>query len=285
MDNHINKVNKIKMEYHIVHAFSKNNAGGNPAAVVINQRLAAAEKQEAARQIGFSETAFINDDNGYLQIEFFTPEKSIAYCGHATVASVNVLRQLGILSKGQYQLHTQFNPIVIDVEEENVFMHQQYPAFSPIDKIAALQTLQLPIKNVTEAIIADNGVRYLLVALNNATALYELQFDEQALYQYSADNDLIGMYAYVKQEDKILSRMFAPYYGIPEENATGMAAGLLAGWIHHQSGKTVEHLLIEQGFSPVMKERGYLNTTVRFGQPVPVVLVGGTATIKKTAAI
>jgi PhzF family phenazine biosynthesis protein len=270
------------MEYHIVHAFSNNNAGGNPAAVVINQSFSATEKQEVARKIGFSETAFI--DNGRLMIEFYTPEKPIAYCGHATIASVNVLRQQGILPKGQYQLHTQLDPITVDVEADEVFMHQQYPVFSPVDK-TILTALQLPHKNITEAIIAGNGVRYLLVALNDAIALYQMQPDEQVLYNYSPDNDLVGMYAYVKQEDKILSRMFAPYYGIPEENATGMAAGLLAGWVHHQSGNTIHQLQIEQGFSPRMKERGYLSATVRFNQEVPVVLVGGKATIKETGNI
>jgi PhzF family phenazine biosynthesis protein len=273
------------MEYHIVHAFSKNNAGGNPAAIVINQLLSAAEKQEVAKQIGFSETAFINNNNGRLQIEFYTPDKPIAYCGHATIASVNVLRQQGILPKGRYQLYTQLNPITVDVEDDEVFMHQRYPVFTPVDKMAVLLPLQLPLQNINEAIIADNGVRYLMVELNEATALYQMQPDEQVLYKYSADNDLIGMYAYVKEKDKILSRMFAPYYGIREENATGMAAGLLAGWIHYQSGNIMEHLQIEQGFSPAMKDRGYLNTSVCYNQPVPVVLVGGKATIKQTAII
>lgn len=272
------------MEYHIVHAFSNNHAGGNPAAVVINQSLSATEKQEVAGKIGFSETAFIDNGNGGLMIEFYTPEKPIAYCGHATIASVNVLRQQGILPKGQYQLHTQLNPITVDVEADEVFMHQQYPVFSPVDE-TILTALQLPGQHVTEAIIAGNGVRYLLVAFNDATALYQLQPDEQVLYDYSKDNDLVGMYAYVQQDDKILSRMFAPYYGIQEENATGMAAGLLAGWIHHQSGNTIEQLKIEQGFSPRMKERGYLVTMVHFNQAVPEVLVGGKATIKETAII
>ena len=87
------------MQYHIVNAFSKNGKGGNPAAVVINQPLSASEKQEMARLIGFSETAFINQTNDQLHIEFFTPDKPIAYCGHATIASMNIYASRNLLKK------------------------------------------------------------------------------------------------------------------------------------------------------------------------------------------
>ncbi|MBS7691614.1 PhzF family phenazine biosynthesis protein [Pseudomonas lalucatii] len=41
--------------------------------------------------------------------------------------------------------------------------------------------------------------------------------------------------------------MFAPYYGIAEEAATGMAAGPLACFLHDLMGVSGERLLIEQG--------------------------------------
>ncbi|MEI9908479.1 MAG: PhzF family phenazine biosynthesis protein [Bacteroidota bacterium] len=42
--------------------------------------------------------------------------------------------------------------------------------------------------------------------------------------------------------------MFGPYYGIPEESATGMAAGPLACYLHDKLGQGKKHFLIEQGY-------------------------------------
>jgi predicted PhzF superfamily epimerase YddE/YHI9 len=41
--------------------------------------------------------------------------------------------------------------------------------------------------------------------------------------------------------------MFAPRYGIPEESATGMAAGPLACLLHDVLGDRRAHFVIEQG--------------------------------------
>jgi predicted PhzF superfamily epimerase YddE/YHI9 len=42
--------------------------------------------------------------------------------------------------------------------------------------------------------------------------------------------------------------MFAPLYGIPEESATGMAAGPLACYLHDVLGIKKDIYLIEQGY-------------------------------------
>jgi PhzF family phenazine biosynthesis protein len=42
--------------------------------------------------------------------------------------------------------------------------------------------------------------------------------------------------------------MFAPYYGISEESATGMAAGPLACYLHDYLEIKKENFLIEQGY-------------------------------------
>ncbi|MGE5106378.1 MAG: PhzF family phenazine biosynthesis protein [Sphingobacteriales bacterium] len=272
------------MKYHIVNAFSRNNIGGNPAAVVVNQNLSGEEKQEAAKQIGFSETAFINNDDNRLFIEFFTPEKPISYCGHATIASVNILYQQQLVTDGHYILHTNENPIPVEITNGKVYMQQQYPTFHKVDldEIAAL--LNTTKENIESVIITRNGVGYLLIELKDENILYHLKPDEKLVYNYSEKHDLIGIYPYTKVDGIILSRMFAPFYGIKEENATGMAAGLLGGWIHYQSGEKTKELFIEQGHSYFMKEKGYLHVMIEVGGGNKKILVGGEAVIRETVS-
>jgi predicted PhzF superfamily epimerase YddE/YHI9 len=41
--------------------------------------------------------------------------------------------------------------------------------------------------------------------------------------------------------------MFAPRMGIPEESATGMAAGMLAAFMHDRAGSHAERFAFDQG--------------------------------------
>lgn len=273
------------MDYHIVNAFSKNGMGGNPAAVFVNQPLSAHERQMAARQIGFSETAFLNYDNHHLSIEFYTPDKPITYCGHATIAAVNILKQQGHIAEGSYLLHTTENPIRVNIRSSTVFMEQAYPLFESAELNEAQQMLRVDPAAITTISIARNGVGFLLIELGDEKSLRKLEPDEKLITEYSRKHNLIGIYAFVPSQSKILSRMFAPYYGIKEENATGMAAGLLGGWLHSRSDEKQNNLIVEQGASTDASEKGFLQVLVEESKGNKVVKVGGEAVIKKGAEL
>ncbi|MFZ6009121.1 MAG: PhzF family phenazine biosynthesis isomerase, partial [Bacteroidota bacterium] len=73
----------------IINAFSIQGTGGNPAGVVLNaDNLSPAEKQRVAAATGLSETAFVSRSNqADFKLDFFTPVRQIAHCGHATIAT------------------------------------------------------------------------------------------------------------------------------------------------------------------------------------------------------
>lgn len=79
----------MQIEVRIVNAFIDGPAGGNPAGVVVDANaLTAAQKLKVARQVGLSETAFVSaSDTASIKLEFFTPTRQIAHCGHATIAT------------------------------------------------------------------------------------------------------------------------------------------------------------------------------------------------------
>jgi PhzF family phenazine biosynthesis protein len=267
----------MQISYHYLKAFTRQNKGGNPAAIVTTDGLSDAQKQEIAGKIGFSETAFISRKNGRWFIEFYTPEKSIAYCGHATIAAFNLLRNEGLMEVGRHSILTKHDPIDIVISDSMVQMEQAYPIFFEVNKHEIASFTGLPPQEIRRAVIARNGVGYLLIELDDAEKLYSLEIDESAVYSFSEENDLIGIYPFAKKDAKIYSRMFAPFYGIKEENATGMAAGLSGGWLHLLSGNTESAFTIEQGYSAAMKERGILEVEITSNDNAKRVLVGGQA--------
>lgn len=267
----------MEISYHYLKAFTKQNKGGNPAAVVITDRLSDVQKQEIASKIGFSETAFVSKRKEKWFIEFYTPEKPIAYCGHATIAAFNLLKNEGLMEAGRHTIVTKHDPIDIILSDSMVQMEQPYPHFFDVDMSRISLLIGVPQREIHRANIARNGVGYLLIELDDAEKLYHLEIDENAVYSFSEENDLIGIYPFVKKGSRAYSRMFAPFYGIREENATGMAAGLSGGWLHLLSGNTDSAFTIEQGYSAAMKERGILDVKISSIGNAKKVLVGGEA--------
>jgi PhzF family phenazine biosynthesis protein len=99
--------------------------------------------------------------------------------------------------------------------------------------------------------VVDTGNRFLLIGVASEADLAGLSVDQGAVARISDALDLIGFYVFAATGDRgfahATSRMFAPRYGIPEESATGMAAGPLACLLHDVLGDRRTHFVIEQG--------------------------------------
>ena len=89
------------VEVYVVSAFSKGNQGGNKAGVVLDCRsLTPADMAAIAKNLGYSETAFLIKSNvADFKIRYFTPTEEVPLCGHATIATVSLLHSLGKLDK------------------------------------------------------------------------------------------------------------------------------------------------------------------------------------------
>ena len=85
------------MEAYVMDAFSARIFGGNQAGVVLPDRpLSDAVMRQIAAEFKHSETAFVTrEPDGSVSLRYFTPAGEVELCGHATVASFALLRQLG----------------------------------------------------------------------------------------------------------------------------------------------------------------------------------------------
>jgi len=81
------------MKLSLVDAFTDVPFAGNPAAVCLLEKDASAEwRQSVARELGFSETAFLRPrGEGVFELRWFSPTLEVDLCGHATLASAHFI--------------------------------------------------------------------------------------------------------------------------------------------------------------------------------------------------
>jgi len=87
-----------------VTAFSDSAHGGNLAGVVLDaDSLSEEQMLKIAKEVGYSETAFVmKSTKADFKVRFFTPTDEVDLCGHATIATFNLLRDLGAITVGDY---------------------------------------------------------------------------------------------------------------------------------------------------------------------------------------
>ncbi|MDQ6926998.1 MAG: PhzF family phenazine biosynthesis protein, partial [Candidatus Eremiobacteraeota bacterium] len=170
----------------------------------------------------------------------------------------------------------------ITVEDGTVFMEQPRPSIAPFARAAELaRALGIPDGSIVrEPVLADHGVRFVLVETTRA-ALASAVPDQRAIESITEAPDAIGVYVFAREERgyDATVRMFAPRYGIPEESATGMAAGLLGGYLAHGTANA-DYRFLQGALSP-NPAPSELIVRVRPEHT----LVGGTATIVRRMAV
>lgn len=228
----------------IVNAFTANGGGGNPAGIVLDaDHLSTAEKQAVAAGVGLSETAFVShSDIAGFKLDFFTPTRQIAHCGHATIATFSYLHQQGLIGSGKTSKETIDGVREIELTEDGMaFMEQSAPVFTAISETSEekkiLQSLGITAADLrpdAPIMQVNTGNSFLIVPLATTEGLAELSPNLEAINRISEARDLIGYYLFTQEAGTgfdATSRMFAPRYGIEEESATGMAAGPLGCYL------------------------------------------------------
>ena len=85
------------VDVEIVAAFTKDGAGGNLAGVVLDaEHLSHEQRQRIATEVALSETSFVRAaDDDVFEVAFYTPNKQVPDCGHATVRRSRCSRNVG----------------------------------------------------------------------------------------------------------------------------------------------------------------------------------------------
>lgn len=248
----------------IVNGFVTDGGGGNPAGVVLDaDGLSEAEMLRIAGLVGHSETAFVSRSVvAGFKFDFFTPNRRIAHCGHATIAAFSHLAALGRVAEGETSKETVDGPRKVVVRQGAAYMEQTAPIYrspddwagagvSEADVLASLGLTAGDLDPQGQPVLANTGNSFVLVGVRDSETLRALKPDSAAIADISEKLDLIGYYVFTRDPaatgKDATTRMFAPRYAIEEESGTGMAAGPLACLLHDRYGVDNDRLVIEQG--------------------------------------
>lgn len=218
------------LRFALLDVFTDRPLQGNQLAVFTDARdLDTDAMQALALEIGFSETAFVlpAERGGAARVRIFTPVRELPFAGHPVLGTAWLLG--APLQRGVVELETGCGIVPVELERDGsgaiVFgrMEQPLPTIEPHPDPAALlaalgvEAASLPVEAY------DNGVRHTLVALGSTEHVAALRPDLGALADLGV---LVSCFA--GEGARWKTRAFAPSLGVPEDAATGSAAGPLA---------------------------------------------------------
>jgi PhzF family phenazine biosynthesis protein len=282
----------------IVNAFVDAGEGGNPAGVVLDaDGLSTDDKLRIARLVGLSETAFVSRSQvAGVKLEFFTPKRQIAHCGHATIATFSLLAQRGLVSGPESSKETIDGTRRILLRGNEAFMEQLAPeyvdegGFAPgVSAARILASLGLAPEDVAAPpCVVGTGNRFVLVHVRAEAMLAALAPQQDDIAAVSSAIGAIGYYVFATTDGEFAAttRMFAPHYGIVEEAATGMAAGPLACYLVDRAGVKGPTLLIRQGayMTPPSLSRITVELQLEGGR-IAGLFAGGEAKLASTVTV
>ena len=266
---------------YVMSAFSKDNKGGNKAGVVLNRAdLTVAQKMAIAKELGYSETAFVtSSDVADYKIEYFTPTDEVPLCGHATIATFALLYHLQMLKKEDYLIETKDGILRMKISGDGmIFMEQNKPEYldflEPRDFEGCLETQWISKDKLIQ--VVTTGLKDIIMPIDSVEHLAELKPDNKVMTDLSRKLQVVGVHAFALTEDSEITaicRNFAPLFGIDEETATGTANCALTSYLFRHYEKKAQYVF-EQGYNLGQISRIVVNVVAE-NDEIQEIFVGG----------
>ncbi|MEN5018408.1 PhzF family phenazine biosynthesis protein [Erwinia sp. Eh17-17] len=168
-----------------VDVFTSTPYNGNPLAVIMDARDLSDEQMQAiARWTNLSETTFVlppTDEAADYRVRIFTPDTEFPFAGHPTLGTAHALLEAGVALKtpGQIVQECGLGLVRVKISDNGALAFAAPEAtltpFSDAPITSALNSdsleEQLPV------MIADMGIRWLLVPMTSAEAVLAVKPD------------------------------------------------------------------------------------------------------------
>ena len=220
----------------VVDAFTHAAFAGNPAAVcVLTAPTTEAWMQSVAREMKHSETAFcirLKDES--FELRWFTPEREVRLCGHATLAAAHVLWEEGWL---EHRRTARFSTLSgeLTAAPSGRVIELDFPSRPPSEVEAPAGLVDA--LGVTPSWIGRDLDDYIVLLADEA-AVIACDPDFAALRAVETRGVIITAPAAGDQVD-FVSRFFAPRFGIDEDPVTGSAHCCLTPFWANRLDKSV----------------------------------------------
>lgn len=217
----------MTLPLHLIDAFADGPFTGNPAAVVLlDAARPEAWMQRVAMEMNQAETAFLLRQEDGFSLRWFTPNKEVDLCGHATLASAHYLwEEQQLATDATARFHTRSGWLAARRDADQ-WITLDFPAIAsrpaaPPANLAAALGVQ-----PREVLRGDND---LLCVVADAAAVRQLTPDLAAIAEW----DVRGVLVTAPGDEggiDFVSRCFFPAYGVPEDPVTGSAHCALASY-------------------------------------------------------
>lgn len=267
--------------FHIVDVFARETYAGNQLAVVESDGdLTDVEMQAFAAEMDFSETTFVESREDPYRVRIFTPEAEIPFAGHPTLGTAHVVREHVTDGRpDEIVLDLNVGAVPVEVRErdgrETLWMTQQPPEFGETlahERLARVLGLQPDaLDDEWPVQVVSTGLPTIVVPLQDRAALTSIDVDRAAYDDVTGGREAKNVLAFCpdpRSEDNDLAvRVFAPFYGVPEDPATGSSNGCLAGYLarHAYFGSDTVDARVEQGYEMERPSLLHMHATDRGG--------------------
>ncbi|MCC5805746.1 MAG: PhzF family phenazine biosynthesis protein [Opitutales bacterium] len=222
-----------KIPVYQIDAFAEGLFTGNPAAVCpLEDWLPDSVLQCIAAENNLSETAFYTDTGGDYDLRWFTPQKEVDLCGHATLAAAYVVFARGGGAGGALTFRSRSGPLQVSRDGDSLTLDFPAQPGAPCE----------PPGGLAEALGAApqecfRAADYMAV-YEDAAAVAALRPDLRRL----AEIDTRGVIVTAPGNNcDFVSRFFAPRYGVDEDPVTGSAhCTLTPYWVHRLNKSVLE---------------------------------------------
>lgn len=223
------------MKIYTVNAFTDTPFSGNPAGVcILNEELTEEGYLKIASEINYPETAFVLEKDATYQLRWFTPTQEVDLCGHATLATAKVLYDIHNLTAPKIHFHTKSG--ILSVSKNQTDLMLDFPLYT---------TTPFEIPNTYKQIFASE-----IVDSHESADWCILEFkDEHEIQSFVPNMEVLSnqphkVFVITAKSNTntydIVSRVFGPAIGIPEDPVTGSAHCYLAYyWSQKLNLKTI----------------------------------------------
>jgi trans-2,3-dihydro-3-hydroxyanthranilate isomerase len=217
--------------YVVADVFTDVPLAGNQVAVFTDARAIPEDQlQPLAREMKLSETVFVYPPSaeGNVRVRIFTPTLELPFAGHPILGTAFVLA--GPLQLVEIRLECDAGVVPVRIERDGSrivfgwmtqppFSHEPYPDADALLALLGLDAAESPVE------LYRQGPQHVVVELASPDAVAALRPDFGALEALSPYGT-----ACIAREDggAWKARVFVPAHGVPEDPATGSAAGPIA---------------------------------------------------------
>ncbi|MEK9144455.1 MAG: PhzF family phenazine biosynthesis protein, partial [Elusimicrobiota bacterium] len=186
-----------------------------------------------AKEIGFSETAFLLREKGGYRLRWFTPKVEVGLCGHATLASAHALWESGSWPAARPVRFRTLNGDLI-ARRDGKWIELDFPSLPPLPEAPPPGLFKALRLKRSPGYFGTGPYAYLL-ELPSEEAVRSLRPDFRALARYKKDVAVTA--ASRRKRCDFVSRYFAPAQGVDEDPVTGSAHCMLGPFWGKRLGK------------------------------------------------